>query len=1032
MNHGNPPGSNDDAAQPRTDALQFTPTIIIAIDPFGKQVARRLASLLRANASDRSSDASQALRERVAFIEVAEATDQATSLAPAQVNAVRLEYSADLWRLDQAYVPPSFVPGPTGEQLHTVFAGAVRQVLSYVDARETLRESGLAIRPSMLQVFVVGSLFSDDMERNLDALMGQYLLGALGAPTVDQSTVADAARTSAMNAVAHQVEAKLRSLEQIARITRAWAKDAAAMSGVLRGGFLVMPLPDNAGVARELVGRYGSLIGQLLERPLGHLAGIVMPADAAHAGEHPGRQRSQAIITALRESTHSAYDEPLLQFLSLHQTYDESTAHYGSEQLSRAVAGAIYGLVMSELFDTDTGRFQLGLQEISATPYDRLITIAASRAAFPKADLLDYAALQYGAYLVGRLMPQRAPNQEQAERLRDWIGSELKLVDLRQTIGASDAGAVAQRVAARRAHMIRQTRPPDLRRLIALPRFNPFEPWARLVRRAFDQIEELHQVLIAIQPALATQAQVIGQIQQHLPRVPDAAALAAALGAVGVNTVFAAGAGPIPLSTTPRSAVAAPEVRQRAAADVAVLREWYEWRQRMQAYFVEEAEDVKWRAERLNTMVNDHFWGQIPEPLHDDRAGDAQHIAVVPTILSVVGHEIAAMTMAITVPGPRGAEAERMRRETFAALPRLQSDARSQLRQRIEPMYLLLLMLVVGTIASYGLFALPPDAPRVVRDLVNQILVIWQVPEWNINLQVPMAVVYGAIPSLVLGVIGGIASIVQSVRIWRLLRRYASDVRRIYQSYLADDERCGLLTIPAYLHTMAEYLRLEHTAHQRVADASIANLEGRAQGIASHGFRDLTEYSPIRGPGVMTVYETYLRRRFAEWAASDLEGLRRLAGRATAQTPYSPEVYEHRFANKAPDRFNRIIVGDLDAALGPPHDGSIRQLAYEPVGRALDVYIRAELTHRLIEYAPELTGESTPLLLQLAVREQQLTYEQRYLISRIEAVRRQPEFRDAQPVATIDAEMIMYMRLVSRVWPRLFDEAGIRLTSDAP
>ena len=998
------PGSSDEGAQRTAGVLQFTPTVIVALDPFGRRVAERIASLVRAHLNGQSPAGSQALRERIAFLEVEEPTDQFTARSPANVNAIRLEYSAELWRLNEQYTQPAFNAQPERAALNVVFANAVRQVLGYVDSREILRQIGVTIRPSVLQVFIVGSLFSFDESMTFDAVMGEYLARAIQQPATDLRS----ATQQAIGQMSERIGFKLDSMRTVATIVRTWAGEAAALSGVLRGGFLAVPLPDNTGLANDVIGRHGSTIGALLEAPSAQATVNAGIPSAGRAGAGARRAAIERIISDRDGSTR--HNETLLHFLSLHQAYDESAAYYDVEQLSRAVAGAIYGLTTSELLDTDSGRFQLGLQEAMATPYDRLVTIAASRSSFPTADLLDYAALRYGAYLIGRLVPDDAPNAAQRNQLQAWISHELRFPELQRMLGSS-ADLAAQRRQSRRALLIQQTEPPNLRRLIALPRFNPLEPWSRLTRRAFAQVDDLVQAL--------------QQIQHELD-------------AGGIATVFADPARTVTLQRARRADTdLGDEILEQRVGDFALLREWHGWSERMQQFFRDDARDVGWRTARLRTLIDEHFWGQLPGVLGDRGDDPAVPVAVVPAMLDVVDAEVEAMANTIATGDPDGDDDERAARRAIESLNRLRSDAYLSLRRRVEPSYVLLLALLLAVIFGYGLLSLPPTAPPVVRELVNQPALRWQNVPWGIDVTVPMALVYGAVPGVVVWLIGNLVSLVQSALIWRRLERYVAAVRLAYRGYLVADERRGLNSIPEYLQEMATYLRMVHSSHRAATHApqtgAIARLHARAQQVASHGFRDLTEYSPIPGSGVMAFYTDQLESRFPAWAANDLAQLRVLAGAATRANPYSAsEENASLLAGEALQRIDRVIVGDPASSDAQPQATCVRHLAYPPVRAAISAYVASELAQHLVARAPLLVGDRTPLLLQLAARESQLTYEQRYLISNLIAVRRDPAFRDAQAVASLDREMIMYLRLVARVWPRLFADASITLALNQP
>ena len=952
-----------DGLEMAQDVRWLSPTIIIALDKQGRSIAERVASLVRAQVRGSTQRGDETLHKRFAFLEIEEPQNETEAVTPTQVRAIQFQQSAKLWDLEQEVDAPTFSTNPHGsDAFSTIFSQAVREVLAYTEAREHLLANGVAIRPLCLQIFIVGAVMPED-PKQLDKWFGEYF------KSKQMPDPAQALGDTLQN-LQQMIQRKLKALETVASVARTFAEQSASVESVIRGGFLTIALPDNTGIARSALNASGSDLRRLLDSPT--LTRTRVDHGSAFATVQ-GDIRRQSV-------------EPPLHFLSLHTAFDEHGAYYEPRQLINVVASAIYGLTMSEVFDHDIFRVQLGIQDLTMQPEERLVSIAASRSAFPKADLLDYAALRYGAYLIDQLFPTQQPSTEQHQLLQEWIRTELRFPELHNLIERDTPTTLRNRTtsAYRGTRMIQQTRPPLLNSLIAVPRFNPLRAWPAFIRSAFNEID--------FHARLLEQIAAVVDVNQ------------------GIQGFFAPGAAPIDVALSDGSRVT------RKVGEIAILQEWNGWSKRLDHYFLEESLEVNWRISRLQTLVNNYFWGEVPPVF---RVGG---VAVISPTLLIVEDEIDELQNAINT--QHEAPPDSM------ALNTLANNTRDLLTQRAEPAFVTLLALVISIIATYFLVALPPTAPALLREFVARPDIAFEIEALNLRFALPMVVIGGSVLGGVVWITGLVLIVFQSIRIYRSLEQYAHAVRENYANYLAAEELRGLRTIPEYLRTMVTYLRMEEEVHRKEAEATSSKLRERADTIAKHGFSDMSEYVPIPGADALSFYREWIEPRFASTAQQDLVEVRRLVqrkGLAISSERVCTAEHIEELRQGARKRLYALVVGDRGESEYQLNISGIRQLAYVPVRDLLDRYVRHRLAKQLAERARYLV-DRTPFLLRQSDRTQQLTFAQSYLVTNIAGIRGHPVFLESVYVRSLDPEMIMYIRVVCRAWPRLFAEADIRLS----
>lgn len=937
---------NDDQPVGQGDLLRLGPTIIVAIDRRGAQVAKRIASLLRANERGASETGDAAVRDRFSFLEI---TDPAVDGLATEVQAIIIEPSSQLWDVAQAnWKDRTFKVEPPRSFIEALDT-AVKRVLSYTDVRDTLHDRNIKIRSSILSVFFVGSLVEQEMLAPSDG---------------DDQTPSNA--VSLVEQLAQQIDMKLRRLQFLAEQTRNYAADSASLTMVVRGAFLSVLLPDSMYIAGQALQRNGLAIGRLLDMHTG--SGLYMRSGGN--GSIPGEL---------------PHDEPPLHFCSLHTGHDEDGAWYPPEQMANVLASAIFSLLMSELLDHAQCRGQLGLQDPYLSPYDRLVTIAGTRSSFPRADLLDYAALRYGSYLINQLIPRPVLLVERSAEVS--VGERALEIMRHYRLRALLSRPVGDRWDSHGSpcsltEVAQQAASPDLLRLIPYPRHQLFEPWEAFTRRALNQLEHLDLLS--------------GYLQESTPDQPD----------VGYRFVDDDNR-PVSLPL--------PDGTMITYAQREVLREYHIWRVRLDGLIGSDPLELRSRLDALRLEIDRACWGEVPAPMR------LSGITYCYTLLDQVQEQANELrTLVESGNQPAGPTAEELAEQL--------EQARARCSEHMDLGPIAGMAVCFAILASYLLFALR-DVPEggLIGNLVRGPTLRFTLPAVELPFLLPPAVMLGALAGLILALVGVLLRQLQFYRAMSSIKTYTRQIRRKYALQMYADEQRRLDQVAPAIEQVLEFLRRTLTSYEAAARATSATLLQRAEQIERRGFRDVTEFIPASRGDALSIYQRLIAPNETRHAATDLPELRRLAQEAGSITEnVRSEDLTDELDAEARQRFRDLVLGEASTNEHSPR-AQLRHIAYRSVQRDLDLIAAQSVTEAFAERAAAL-AERTPLMMSLSLRLGQETFPHAYLITPVSGSSHEPDLLDTTEVRSLDAQTIMYVRIVSRIWPRLFDGARVELT----
>jgi hypothetical protein len=936
---------DDDQTVGRGDLLRLGPTIIVAIDSRGAEVAKRIASLLRANERGVSEAGDAAVRDRFSFLEI---TDPAVDGLATEVQAIIIEPSSQLWDVAQAdWKDRAFKVEPPRSFIEALDT-AVKRVLSYTDVRDTLRERNVKVRSSILNVFFVGSLVEQEM---LPPPSGDD-----EAPAGDDEALSNA--RSLVGRLERQIGMKLQRLQILAEQTRDYATDSASLNMVVRGAFLAVILPDSMYIARQALQNNGTAIGRLLD---------------AHTSQNGSISGAQP------------HGEPPLHFCSLHTGHDEDGAWYPPEQMANVMASAIFSLLMSELLDHAQCRGQLGLQDPYLSPYDRLITIAGTRSSFPRADLLDYAALRYGSYLIEQLIPrptlivERSAQESVGERALEIMRHHRLRALLSRPVGDRwDTHGSPRSL----TEVARQAARPDLLQLIPYPRRRLFEPWEAFTRQALSQLEHLELLS--------------GYLQEPTPDQPD----------VGYRFVDDDNRS-LPLPLPDGTAIT---YNQRE-----VLREWHIWRVRLDGLIGNDPIEIRSRLDALRLEIDRACWGEVPAPIR------LSGITYCYTLLDQVQEQANDLrTLVESGDQPAG--------PTTEVLAEQLEQARTRCDEHMGLGPIAGMALCFAIVASYLLFALRDSLEGgMLGELARGADLWFTLPGVELPFMLPQAVMLGALAGLSLALVGALLRQLQFYRATSSIKTYTQQIRRKYALQMYADEQHRLDQVAPAIEQILEFLRHTLESYEAAARATATTLIQRADQIERRGFRDVTEFIPASRGDALSIYQRLIAPNEARHATADLPELRRLAQEAGSITENvrSADLADELYA-EARQRLRDLVLGEASANEHSPR-AQLRHIAYRSVQRDLDLIAAQSVTGAFAERATAL-AERTPIMMSLSLRLGQETFPHTYIITPVSGSSQEPDLLDTTEVRSLDAQTIMYVRIVSRIWPRLFDGAEVQLT----
>jgi hypothetical protein len=915
---------------PTTDRpVLLTPTIVVALDHQGAEVAERLASLVRANIRGPHRHDASVVRERFGFIRLLR---DAQLPGVTEVQAIAVDPSERLWNVaDQTWQYRPFT-----DERAVSFAAALRQtisdVLHYTLVEEELRDQNIIVQPSNLNVFFVGTLIQNSplSPDELDLLMSEP-------PDPDKPSP-----------LSEAVEHRLEQIRLIIEAVRLYAEESASLDLVVRGAFLAVTLPVDAySLAHDSIQRHGTTLG-----------GLLTPPGAAEYSDSVG------------------YKEPSLHFCALYTDHDDRGAWYDTQQLTNVMASAIYALMQSELMDNDTCATQLGLRDPYAGPYERIVSIAATRSSLPRADLLDYAALQYGAYLLDRLLPAADGPLSSAER--DRVGP---IAD--DLIDRQDLVALVKRDAeplwdkhgrpCQLSHLASDAEypPPDLRQLILEPQTHWRSIWTEHVSATLRELTRLDGLSDYLDAPLVDDDGVALPLD-----LPD-------------------DAGQFTYDQEP------------------LLLEWHRWRQAMEGR-VNHPDDgeVMRRVMAVVQELDRRLWGDAPQriPLSGPR-----YCLVLLDLVNERLREIQGIIRRQHLPSPPSA----------ATLDEQLERARVRGLVRANMGVLVALSLLFAPVITYLLLAIH-DSPAVdnVVVLLRRTLVVG-LPGLNRALAVPSTLVIAALFSLSLLVVGLIVRQWQTIRAVHGMREYARLIRRKYALLMYRDEQRMLDSIPNQILDYRQFLQRSLQATQEATRQAAETLRARATAISDRGFRDVSEYLPTVRGGPQAIYRTLIQPRMADHAEVDLPHLRRNAQALGAFVNAPVQTEEAAIQRCAREVITTLVLGDPTVSEQDPR-ARLRYLAYQSLQHDMEEAVRQAVTQATLRRAQELQ-QRTHLMLRTGYRPGAFAFQQTYLVAAIQDVDEKPMLAETTPVRGLDPEMVMYVRVANGVWPRLFEGAGVVL-----
>lgn len=910
--------------------ILLTPTIVVALDAQGAEVAERLASLVRANIRGPRDSNAAAVRERFGFIRLLHNPD---TPVVTEVQAIAVDPSERLWNV----ADDTWQYHPLHDQRAVSFATALRQVISdvlhYTLAEEELRDSNIMVQPSNLNVFFVGALVhSPPLTRD------ESLASAVGAP--DPSDPAQ---------ISQDVERCLDEIRTIAERVRFYAEESASLDLVVRGAFLSLALPvDSYGLARESIQRHGTTLGKLLT-----------PPGAAEYADLVG------------------YKEPPLHFCSLYTDHDERGAWYDAIQLTNSIASAIFALMQSELLENGTCATQLGLRDPYAGPYERVVSIAATRSSLPRADLLDYASLHYGAYLLEHLLPSGDGPLSSAERARvkpivDELIRQRELLALVHRDDDSPWDSHGQpRLLTRLATDAVYT-PPNLRELIPVPHASWRSVWSTHIRATLAELTRLDQIS----------------------------------GYLDLPLVDGDGA-PLPLDLLDQSGTFTYDQEP-------LLLAWHRWRQAVDGR-VNHPEDgeVMQRITTVCQELDSRFWDDAPKgvPLSGVR-----YCSVLLELLNESMREVQAVMRNHQLPSPPSAA------EIETELER----ARDRGLVRVSMSILVALALLFVPLVLYLLLAIRASAAndRFATFLRRQPLTL-TLPSLGWIIEMPIVLMVAALFGLGLLAVGLIIRQLQALRAISGIRAYAHLIRRKYALLMYRDEQQLLDSIPKQILDYRQFLFRSLVATQVASQQAAERLRERATAISDRGFRDISEYlASVRG-GPQEIYQRLIRPHMADYADGDLPRLRRDAQELCpfADAPVQTDVQE--IEQRARAAITDLVLGHPEVSEHDPR-ARLRYLAYRSLQHDLEEVVQQTVTQATLQRAQDL-HERTHLMLRTGYRQGVFAYQRDYLIAAIRNVDEKPMLAESISVRGLDQDTVMYARVASAVWPRLFEGAGVEL-----
>lgn len=913
--------------------LELIPTVVVALDEHGRRVCERLASLLRAHVRDVDADRAAAIRERFSFIRLM------GDYPRTEVQAISIDPSERLWNIGIDSWSYSAFTTEEPIAFGAALREAIRRVLNYRLVEEDLRERNIHVLPSHLNIFFTGALIP-------------------AVPEVVASFQLNPDDGSAFQALSDAVVHELEDIERITMAVCAYADQSASLDRVVRGAFLSLALPeDTFSSIRDVLAPHGVKFGRLLSPRM--------------EGERQGLR---------------GYREPPLHFCSLYANHDEGGAWYDSDQMANTMASAIYALMQSELISNNRCAGQLGLRDPYAGPYDRITTIAAMRSAPPSADLLDYSALNYGAYLLNELLPPAASSINARERMamRPIIDKLLDQEGLARLV-ARNNDLLFDRYGLPTQLSVLATNagyePPDLWNLIPEPQLSWFTRWSHHVEQTLSRLHHLEQL-----------STVLDQPWTDDKQVP-------------VQLLRSDGSGSFTYE------------------DEQLLLNWHRWRRSVDDAIDEpKTGEVNRRIAALSTELDRVLWGAVPEGMHlsGSRYCFVMLTLAADTLVDVYQQLEWRRPVAPPTDQDLADELERVRQ-------------RSSVRASIAP--IIAMALVFFPLLLYLCLAIRDSAAN------DRLAVFLRRPGWELgtalfgswHVVISMSVLVAGLGAVVVLILGWLTQHWQTRQALRGLREYAQLIRRRFGIRLYQEEHEQLQRLfqqimgyreflQRYLQGLAEGV---HGAPERRQAGATQILRERSEGVGRYGFRDLSEYLPMAHGGPIAVYNQHIAPRMAAHVPEDLQRLRRYAREHASFLDVAMSDDPQAIHAATRELINRLVLGDPQATERDPAAG-LRFIAYDTLRGDLEELAAQTITQQFLQRARDLQ-ERTHLMLRTGYRPGGAAYSQSYLVASLPDIGEVPDLAETILVRGFDHEAVMYVRVLSGLWPSLFEGGGVVL-----
>lgn len=180
----------------------------------------------------------------------------------------------------------------------------------------------------------------------------------------------------------------------------------------------------------------------------------------------------------------------------------------------------------------------------------------------------------------------------------------------------------------------------------------------------------------------------------------------------------------------------------------------------------------------------------------------------------------------------------------------------------------------------------------------------------------------------------------------------------------------------------------------------------------------------VRG-GPQEIYQRLIKPRMTEHASTDLPRLRREARQVCSFADATVQTDERAIEQDAREMVNQLVVGDPTVSEQDPL-ARLRFLAYQSLQRDLEEVVQKTVTQQTLQRAQELQRR-THLMLRTGFREGLFAFQQAYLVAAVDGIDQKPALVETVSVRGLDPDMVMYVRIVNGVWPRLFEGAGVKL-----